>query len=101
MTDARLTLFQADCEGAVSAELSLHGSRLVDRAIEAGDETSVHARIDGSELELFIDEDGAALQGPNTDLRFDASDFLNSADLIGEVVASIRLLADRGAIRRD
>jgi hypothetical protein len=100
MDDTTLTLFQEDCERAVAAELSLHDSRLVDRTVDGEDEIYVRARIDGADLELFIFEDEASIQGPGTDLSFEAPDYLDPADLIGEVVNSIRYLASQGVIGR-
>ena len=80
---AELTPFQTKCEIALQAAVVQAGARLVDREVSGARESYIRARIDGTDLEIYIYSDRAEVQGSGLDERFESPDF-RSLDLLCE-----------------
>ena len=78
-----LSSFQTRCEEALKVALAQFGARLVDRQVSGVGESYVRARIDGTDLEVYIYADEAQVQGEGVDERFETPDF-KTGDLLCE-----------------
>ena len=78
-----LTAFQAKCEGTLEASLAGIGARLVDRQLSGSHETYLRAKIDGTDLEVYIYANEAQVQSLGVDERFESPDF-DTSDLLCE-----------------
>jgi hypothetical protein len=72
---AELTAFQIKCEAKLLAALADCGSRLGGRRLEGERETYITARIDGTDLAIYIYPDEAHIFGPSADILFESPDF--------------------------
>jgi hypothetical protein len=70
-----LTSFQVECETDLTSALAAHGRTLVERAVQGERERYVVALISRSRLMVYIYGNGADLQGPGVDERFEAADY--------------------------
>ncbi len=93
-----LTPQQEQCEQAMAAALQGIGARLVNRRMEGKSETYVMAQVEGTDLTVYVYENGEGqIRGPSVDDRFEAADFGS----VPEMVAAIaRRLVERVQDRR-
>jgi len=91
-----LSPFQHDCEGRLSRALQEIGLRLDERTVGIvrglvfatdAPESYVEARIAGTELKVFIYEDGAEISGGGIDDRFEQADYDSLDELATAFVA--------------
>ena len=62
-------------EVLLSGALGAIGSGLDERRVEGRSESFIRGRLRGTEVEVFIYNDEAQLQGPGVDQRFEAPDY--------------------------
>jgi len=71
-----LSALQAECERRLDLVLTQLSTTLVERQVIGEKETYVKGRIRGTDLDVFIYEDGEAqIQGPGVDERFEIADY--------------------------
>ncbi len=90
---ADLSTFQIKCESELVAALARLGARLTERERGGQRETYVRARIEGTDLAIYIYSDEAQIQGSNVDLRFEAPDFASGDSLRATFIAKTCELA--------
>ena len=92
-----LTEFQITCERKVSEALSGINRKISDRSIgmitdtffDHANEKYIHGKIESTEIELWIYDDGAMFSGPGIDARYEHEDFKSSAELISAFVTEL------------
>ncbi len=84
-----LTRFQTKCETELIEALKRVGRHLVERRLEGISEIYVRAKVSETELTVFIYEDEANVQGPQTDLRFEAPDYDSGKELTRDFVSNV------------
>jgi len=88
-----LTPFQVETEAALREALATTAVSLEQRIIEGERETFVRAKLGGTAAEVFIYEDGAGLQGPGLDLRFESPDYGSANELAQAFLAEVVVYA--------
>ena len=92
-----LTEFQISCEGQLSKALGTISRRLSNRELGVmdsctrpdTDETYIHGEIEGSDIELWIYEDGAMFSGPEIDMRYEIQDYDNPEELMNTFIEEL------------
>jgi len=70
-----LSSFQQQTEAALVSALTAAGYGLTARRLEGVRETFIRAQVRGTDAEVFIYNDEAALRGQHADKRFEAPDY--------------------------
>jgi hypothetical protein len=91
-----LSLFQQECESRLVDALGKQGFTLVDRELRGVTERYVQARIDGTDLTVWIYLDGAEVSSPSGAVaRLERWDAKTPGDLINELIRQTVLAVER------
>jgi hypothetical protein len=91
VTSEGLTSFQVSIEGAALQELSRLGKATVDRRIvrDRDGSPTVSARLEGTDITIWISVDEAQVGGPGIDVRLERWDARTPAELQAEFVKAL------------
>ncbi len=92
----QLNIFQKSCEERLILALTSIGRKLSDRIVKGVTENYITAKVSGTSLDIYIYEDEAGIQGPDTDIRFEAPDYDSPNDLIESFINKIIIICNMG-----
>lgn len=98
-----LTEFQVVCETKLSGALSSINLKLCDKELgeitdtyfDHANETYIHASVDGTGIEVWIYDNGAAFSGPGIDMRYEHEDYANKEKLMDAFVMEILVAVNK------
>ena len=91
----RLTAFQTECEQQLLDTLEGSKWKVVERFVEGINEKYIRILVRSPEVNLYIYEDEAGIQGEGIDIRLEQPDHKDSKKLIAAFIGSIRELENR------
>ena len=92
-----LTDFQVSCEQRLREVLSRHGKEFADKQITRGRTAGyIQGKISGTDIYVFIYEDGAEFGRELLDCRYESPGFDNGEELIDALVKDLATELERG-----